>query len=213
MDLRIASRAIPESDKVNLEPNVVEAFRGNDGATFKTDHPLSKAAFLHLLEIQPKSIPFPTLASEAGKVIGNIDSAEIKREHMTLAASILQAYSYSDSLVELHSIDLPFTIAISNQPRVSSVARWAASKGIQVTNFRHERVELDLMMELILPKLDGEHSQEDIVEWLIANYREGALVLESGGERLGEGEDVRQYFEENLKKILSFCSRAALLEA
>ena len=213
MELRIASRAAPVSEQVDLSPKSIEAFQGKDGATFKTDHPLSKAALLYLREVQPKSISFPVLMKEASKMVDLDQTSDVEQEKLTLAASILQAFSYSDSLVELHAIDLPFTITLSAKPKASALARWAASKGYVVTNYRHERVALDFMMELILTKLDGEHTREDILEWLIAQFEEGILTLE-GADKLPKDDDtIREFLDQNLGSVLTFFSRAAILEA
>jgi methyltransferase-like protein/SAM-dependent methyltransferase len=213
MGLRFASRAAPVSEQVDLSPKVIEAFQGKDGATFKTDHPLSKAALLYLREVRPKSIAFPILMKEASKMVDLDQTSDVEQEKLTLAASILQAFSYSDNLVELHTIDLPFTITVSPKPKASKLARWAAAKGYVVTNYRHERVSLDFLMELILTKLDGKHTQEDILEWLIGRYEEGTLAIE-GADKLPIGDDIyRQFLGQNLDNVLTFFSRAAILEA
>jgi methyltransferase-like protein/SAM-dependent methyltransferase len=61
----VASRAEPAVPDPDVHSVSVVKFRGSDGATLSTDHPITKAAMLVLNEMWPQAVPFDTLLAAA----------------------------------------------------------------------------------------------------------------------------------------------------
>ena len=64
-DFYLASGALPVSSHPDIPGKSVEQFRVRSGATFSTDHPLTKAAFICLEEAWPRPVKLRDLASAA----------------------------------------------------------------------------------------------------------------------------------------------------
>ncbi|UCG24117.1 MAG: class I SAM-dependent methyltransferase [Chloroflexota bacterium] len=207
---RLASSARPVSDEPELGPGAVEKFRGSDGAVFSTDHPLTKAAFLTLIDNRPAAVPFGELLREAaGRVELALDEAA-EGEVATLAGNALRALSYSPSLIEFHVYQTPFSLKVSDRPRTTPVVRWQARQGMKATNLRHERVELDAISAILLPMLDGKHDRDVLLASLVTLQKRGRLQLP---EKLLEAAGAEEILGKQLDQALRFMARAALLEA
>ncbi len=208
----IATYAIPISEKVNIHDDSTVQFRGPDGAILTTDHPVTKAAMVHLAKIAPTATPFRVLLNEArqqvyGEVAAAQETAQIVQDAQMLAANLLQAYGYSNRLVELHVFQAPFVYEVREKPVGSPLAQRQIRHGnVKVTNLRHERVTLDNMGQFILLLLDGEHTQADIVEKLMVLVESGELTV-SGDRETAVSENLAQ----EVALSVQFLSRAALL--
>ncbi|GMQ78590.1 MAG: methyltransferase regulatory domain-containing protein [Anaerolineae bacterium] len=210
-NFRFMSRARPQSKDPDLSPEVKESFEGSDGAVFTSNHSLSKAAFLYLRENQPKAIPFDTLFEGALNLIEGVDGLNLETEKHSVAASLLQAYSYSSSLVDFESMDSRFITEISDRPLASRVARWQVSKGFQPTNLRHERVEIDLLASTILTSLDGTNNYDDLLNMVVSHYKEGLFKLPD--DKVKDAGGPERLLAKELDTYLKFFARSGLLEA
>jgi hypothetical protein len=143
-----------------------------------------------------------------------------------LAANLLRAYGYSDSLAELHSFVPPITLEVGERPLASGVARLQARDGDRVTNLRHERVTMDGFDRFLLMRLDGSHDRSTLVDQVMAGpVAEGVLSLKpdavapsdgSGGGGAGEpagGDNIRDVLVVEIDKRLGSLARAGLLVA
>jgi SAM-dependent methyltransferase len=142
-------------------------FRAADGAVLTTDHPVSKAALRHLSAISPQVCPFDELLSAAlVEVYGNglPDTAVREQDAQVLALNLLKGHSYSRHLVGLHAYQPQFSLVVSDRPYALPSARYYARQGAQVTNLRHERVNLDEPARLLLPLLDGRHRRIELID-------------------------------------------------
>jgi hypothetical protein len=129
-----------------------------------------------------------------------------------LAADLLEGYSKSTSLVELHAYAPRMAVEAGERPLASPVARMQAQRSAQVTNLRHERVRLDRAHRHLLTYLDGKHDRATIVERLadgpLAN---GTLVLREEGRAVVDPERVRALLEEGLERRLAGLAGMGLL--
>jgi methyltransferase-like protein len=210
-NFRFMSRAKPLSEDPDLSPEVKESFEGSDGAVFTSNHSLSKAALLYLRENQPKAIPFGALFEGAINLIDSVDGLNLEAEKYSVAASLLQAYSYSSSLVDFETMDTTFITEISGLPLASRVARWQVSKGFQPTNLRHERVDLDPLASTILVSLDGTNNYEDLLHMVVSKYEDELFKLPD--DKLNDAGGPKQLLAKELDTYLGFFARSALLEA
>lgn len=210
---QLSSRARPSSEDVNISDVAVEKFTGPDGAVFATEHPVSKAAMVLLAKYSPQPVPFDRLLADAVGLAGLGPEADIEAEGLTLGANILRAYSYSNSLVELHVYLPNFVTTPGPRPMASPVARWQAGRGVKVTNMRHERVELNDMACLLLSHLDGQHTREDLLEELLALHNKGVLVLSEGRQETENKGSIPELLTQTIDDNLKFFGRAAILVA
>jgi methyltransferase-like protein len=132
-----------------------------------------------------------------------------------LGANLLRAYSYSESLVDLHTHPPPLTAQVSARPRTSHAVRTQARRDTRITNLRHERVKLDPIDCYVLQRLDGHHEREAIVDALLAGpVAEGTLaVTGDDGEPVSDRAQMRAFLSEGLERRLEWLARAGLLLA
>lgn len=217
--LCLASPARPVSAEPDLGAGVVEKFVSADEAQFATNHPLTKAALLHLASAWPRVLTFAELAAAAlarlPQGAANPDPAE---DEALLCANLIQAHVYSRSLVELHAYQPALTLEPAGRPRTSPwarlLARAAGQDVVRVTNLRHERVELDPLARLVVERLDGAHDLAAIVDELLSGpLRAGKLKLPAEDAQMGLDEPgrLRAYLTKEVDDCLRWLGRAGLL--
>ena len=204
----LASMARPESEEPDLSPGVIEQFGTSDKATFSTDHPLTKAAFMELMAHKPGAVPFDELVRAAAGRIGMTLDATAEGEVATLGANALRALSYSPGLIEFHVQQTPFVVTVSERPETTALIRWQVDKGMKVTSQRHERVSLDPMLRVLLPLLDGEHDWGQLLAFLVALHSDGRIVLPEDLLAKAKAESI---LAKQLEQALSFMAQTALL--
>jgi methyltransferase-like protein len=222
-NLWIGSFTKPESATFDLVSNTPVKFEGHDGAVLTLSHPLSKAAMLVLAHRWPEYIPFHILIAEAQAVLaahinqnslpdGFLPPGKVTPEQVTLlAADLLKAYIYSDSLVEFHSYAPPFTMRLEERPLASAWARWESITSTRVTNLRHERVDLDIYEIHLLRLLDGTRDRAAIVAGLEGPVKAGEIVIREDNEPIHDLKYRMNVVNAVLDSKLQELARAALL--
>jgi methyltransferase-like protein len=207
-----SSRAEPVSDKVDIHSISVEQFRGANKATLSTDHPATKAAMLHLREVWPAVLPFGALLEAAYERL-DVPSARQQRvvDTQVMSANLLKAFSYSDKLMELRSFAPRFATRAGERPVASPWARYMADTGLQVTNLRHERVDLAEADRYLLRQLDGRHDRAALLSSLTKAMADGALVLQVGEQEVRDPQQAQSVLAQELEHKLDGLARAALL--
>lgn len=213
-----ASKARAVSDEPNIDTVSVEQFRSPNGAVLSTDHPVSKAALVHLNQIWPQAISFEGLLDAAqahiyGPGLADLDSTIGATDAEVLRANLLRAYSYSDQLMEFHSQPLPpFTRQVSDRPAATPVSRLQAQTGNVVTNQRHERVRLSEFDRFLLQHLDGAYNQAALVDAFLAGpVAEGKLVRRKNEQPVTGSEQERTILTEEIAHHLRWLAEVALL--
>ncbi len=179
--LHVALRAVPttpaEEDR-GKGPGV-ESFRSPNNTTMTTNNPLVLAAFHVLLRVAPSSLPFDALLQRVNDRLSVDDPQGIAAaadRAAPLASAMLQCAM--GGLVELHRYPSAFTLAVSERPVASRIARTRASSDSTVPNLRHLMVELTPVERTILVHLDGAHDRTRLVDRLIEGVDEGRLTVE-----------------------------------
>lgn len=219
--LYVAAPSQPESQAPNLSDVSVEKFKAADGATFSTDHPLTKAALFHLAQLWPQGLHFDALLDIARSL--TVGKTKPVREpdatppnpddRAILAANFLKAYGYSEQLLELYCYPPRFTTGIAERPVASPVARYQAKQGSRrVTNLRHGTVEIDQLEQYILIHLDGRHNHTDLIDQLVALVMEGSLSLTEGDQPVRDAGQARSMLVDLLAQALQRLAQTALLE-
>lgn len=215
-DLRpfhIATYARPEGD-VTLHDGQTARFRAPDGSILSTDHPVVKAAMLHLADVAPTAVPFlELLAAARQRVYAMPANDTLPGDAQALTLNLLQATSYSGRLVELHRHPPQFALHGGERPCASAVARWQVAHGTdKVSNLRHERVNLDPLARHLLPALDGSRNHDELLDMLEELAKQGMLKTEQDGRAVTNPATHRQLLRQELTATLHWLGRAALLE-
>lgn len=208
VNLRICGYAKPEPNPADPD-GLPEVFTGGKDATFRTDHPVTRAAFVHLYEHRPQSFTFEALIEAAlarlGQTEGDADDAE------ALALNILRAVTFSTQLIDLEAVEDDFVVQPGPYPTVSPLTRYMCAKGARVTNLRHERVDVGEVVRALMPYFDGNHSYNDLLEKLIDDVRTFRLMIMMNGEPVTDVEQVVEHLQQQLDAALEWMGRSALL--
>lgn len=209
----IASPAKSTSERKDLGAEEPETFAHNK-SSFKTGHPLVRAAFHYLGEIWPRTVSFDSLCTVAMERCG-ADRMEPQPmsagDRDALALDLLSAFTAD--MVEFHVYQPAFTTELSEKPKASALAREQAKLGKRVTNLRHEVVDLDDFSRHVLLFMDGHCGQEAVVQGLIEIVQKGILKVDQGGHPITEPGSLKKVLIEVLEKIMPELAKGALLEA
>jgi methyltransferase-like protein/SAM-dependent methyltransferase len=220
--LYAAANARPASAAPDVRSISVEEFSSPEGLKFATDHPVTKAALLHLESVWPQAVPFAELLDRAYERLGQGDvAANIRaQDAQLLSANLLKGFAYSGRLIELHAYAPQFATQPSERPVASPWARYQAQTGSDLTNLCHVRVELKGIAQYLLSHLDGAHDRADLLEGLEKSVAAGTLILQPFGATPAEpaapapdGEGTHQILMEEMEDSLQKLARAALLIA
>ncbi len=225
-NLHIASNSRVVSENPDIKSIAIEKFEGYDGATLTVDHPVTKAAMMHLSQVWPATVSFEellveaqaSLALEAGAAPSPGKQAQ---DAQVFAINLLRAYTYSGSLVELHVCAPRFVIQASERPVASPWSRWQAQiatglepqEALLVTNLRHERIELKGISRYLMCYLDGNHDRAALLDGLTKSLLSGDLVVERENHPITDTEEAKKILVEDLEQTLAWLARMALLVA
>jgi len=152
-----ASVAKPASAQPDISSSAAEEFRFPKGGSMSTNHPLAKAAILHLGRVWPAVVSFSDLLHTARSLAGR-DSASasepLEEDSAWLSDMLLKLYAAH--FVELHMYVPACSTKISENPVASALVRAQLRPGHEVTNLRHASVSVDDESgRILLSLLDG----------------------------------------------------------
>jgi methyltransferase-like protein len=193
----------------------VEHYEAPNGTVFATDHPVTKAAWRHLINMSPMAVPFSELLEHAQKRIYGTQSVSKKDAHqdrLVLAANLLQAYCYNLQLVELRVGKNLFRRRVNNRPLTSPFTRYQAQRGIRVVNRRHETVTIDGNMGHFLRYLDGTRDRKELLQLFMELSHAGKMqICDKDGAHITDPKDLEPYLEGQLTSDLNWFAKSALL--
>jgi cyclopropane fatty-acyl-phospholipid synthase-like methyltransferase len=210
---QIASRAECLSPAPDLRSAKPEEFRGPTGVTAGTDHPLSKAAFVHLASVWPRSLSFEKLQAAAWSLLsaGPVvrEAAALAQDTHLLAENLLQAFTAG--VVELHVHTPPLVAQPGPWPQAMGWSRLQAKAGSRVTSLRHEVVPLDDISQLLLSQLDGSRDRAALLEALVRFVEDRGMVVQRHGRPIADEGERRAALAQGLELTLAMLGRSALL--
>lgn len=213
--LRVASQAKPSAADPDMRSVTTEQFIASDGATLTTDHPASKAAMVALSQTWPLAITTGELLDKAYDLLDLPGAARAERraqDRQVLCGNLLRAFTYSERLVELHYHLPNFTVQISERPMASAWARLQAETTDNLTNLRHERVEVSGLARFLLPLLDGTRDHASLVRSAARPVAEGTLTMHRDGSPVAAA-DAAATLDTEVNDTLCQLARFALLAA
>ncbi len=134
--------------------------------------PLHKTALLHLAKTWPAAVAFTDLVSHCCTVLDIPPTDEVATD---LAELIMQLYT--QSFIELHTVQPPMINHVEERPRATRLARYQARHCRVLSSQKHRMVQLsDPQTREVVARLDGNHTVEDIVEELLPLVDEHTLA-------------------------------------
>lgn len=113
--------------------------------------------------------------------------------------------------IELHSRPHPFSVAVSEQPVASPLARWQARQGSLVTNRKHQAVQIGPFERHVLELLDGTRNLEQIATQLYDWSAQGRFQVIDRDQPLNAAEHVREAIRTSLPNTLASLAQNAFL--
>ncbi len=210
--LFIASDTSSERGSLDFIPEGKEIFRTSAGSTVETDFPLTKSALRVLKGYWPRAIRFDHLFREANRFLGHHHPYEEDQEkQQALAEDIL--HCYVANIVELHTWQAEFVIQVPKRPKVSPLVMYQANHHLPITNQRHELVHLDAIGKQLILLLNGMKERKEILQKLIEQVQQGALIVHQNGHPLSDDEQIRNILVGAMEQTLAHLCLSAMLIA
>ena len=211
-NLFLASAATTASGELQLDESHADTFQTPGGQGISCKSPLTKIALRELKRLWPMPAAFSdllartrTAAAKAGHA-ANAAPAEnfLAGEMLTCMAA---------GVVEWRLTPAPYTTEIGKTPATSALARFQASQGYGVTNFRGETVTLDEIHRQTLKQLDGSRDLARLADAMMESLRKGELTLQRDGDKtpVTDQKEMRKLLGPALEKVLVNLAGKALL--
>jgi methyltransferase-like protein/trans-aconitate methyltransferase len=208
-----AKPAIP-----GLDPRVAGTaqFKAPSGATLNTSNPIVKSAMTIMSERWPQSISFADLDVAARARLDTVsapmpDAPVVPQDAKVMGAELLQCVAAG--MVEVRMLPANFINAAGEYPTAPALVRHQASKGLRVTNSRHESVNLDEFNRQLVMRLDGQHNRAALLDVLEQLVKAGVLSIRQEGRAIVDSVDVRLIMSNAMDANLVSLAKAGLIEA
>jgi len=198
----IAANIHPGSKKTDLKGDGVEKFIGPKGETVQINHPLTKAALLHLSKTWPRRHRFDEIVREARGALGQASGSnvEVREEDVRDLHGILFRM-FGTGMLDFHMHEPSYCDRITNKPIASPLARWQAAHGTEISNLRHEglRIKDPLALKLI-QLLDGTRDEKQLFKDLLA-YIQSPQFRVTHQQRSRVAAQLSVHLKQNLRGI------------
>ena len=153
------------SENPDLATQKVEKFVGMKNAGIEIDHPLTKAALVHLGAIWGRAISFGELLEKAKQtVVAQGFKTENRDEQFYIASAILLQICRGTSLVELHLFQPDVPTETSEKPNTNALAIRQLSQANNVTTLLNLDVKIeDEISRYLLETCDGTRNRNEIL--------------------------------------------------
>ncbi len=138
--LHVAAPSRPESAEPDIRSDKEERFQYPSGGSMATNHPLGKAALMHLGRTWPQAVAFSDLLAKARALTGR-ESESLEDDAQWLSDLVLK--SYAAHFLELYVCPPKFRMTPGERPAASPLARLQAKDGATVTTLRHTSLKVD----------------------------------------------------------------------
>lgn len=202
MHMRSAVRLEKPID--DLRGNSSATFRGVNGDTLATPHPLLKVCLATLAEAWPRACTLDEVQRRCAQLLAadtgpTLDSENIVRES-DLAAALLKCHR--SGFVEFNVIPPQVVTTIDKYPAVTRLARWQATHGDVVCNLMHEVIDITDFERLVISLLDGGRDYSELESQLVERVMRGDLVLQRQGESVTDRRLIVTIVQHSLAQTL-----------
>ncbi|MCB9544336.1 MAG: methyltransferase regulatory domain-containing protein [Myxococcales bacterium] len=199
----ITTQLTPNSEDVDLEPDVPATFTAPDGFAVSTSGSLLKAALYLLDTQQPRGLRLEELTQLA---CGQIGEAFSGGAVVKLTESLLELLT--QGYVEVCRAQPRFVLKAGRRPRTTPMARRQAAQGRDgIFNQRHVSVAIDRMERAMLPLLDGRTDRAALTDAMFAAVQRGDFEVSISGEPVTARETLAEVVDAKLDRL----GRMALL--
>jgi methyltransferase-like protein/SAM-dependent methyltransferase len=211
--LSVASNARPATP-VDMHSVAAQDFGDPESLALSTDHPITKAAMLHLNDQWPRFVPFRDLFDTAAARLDR-HGRGADREALDiriLCDNLFTAYTYSTQLVDLSAYAPPLVNTVSERPVASPWARLQVQDGFTVTNMRHERLDLNAVQANVVRYLDGTRNRAEVLEALmIGPVAAGKMIVRQGETPVQDPALIREVLRPEVDQALEHLAKLAVL--
>lgn len=197
----------PPADQVT-EADVREQkelpFRSRHGLV-RVVHPAFKCVLIALSNEEPRPLRFDELVELSSDLLGAPLAPEVVADILIEACRT--------ALVNMHVHPPHFTLAVSDRPLASPLARLQARSERVVANLLHEGVKLEPIERLVLPLLDGKHDLAALLPPIVRAAAGGLLVVSRNDKPERDEAVLRELLAPQLKPVLESIAGSALLLA
>ena len=163
--LSVTSQARPSSAEPDVRSTAAEEFNFPKSGKMSTNHPLAKAAILHLGRIWPQAVPFIELLRTARNLSGRDDpsaGAPIVEDSNWLSDMVLRLFAAD--FLELCVHASKFASTVSDRPAASPLVHAQVRASLNITNLRHASISLDdEAARHLLLMLDGTRDRQQLL--------------------------------------------------
>ena len=214
-DFRIAASLRPLDPDPNHGPGEVETFAGSNDLRISVSEPIVKAALATLGEAWPETIPFRELLERAKMRQERACTGEksepwdVEADSNALGTALLMCYA--KGLCEFQEQPEQFVTSPGKRPRACPLVRLEAARGNDVTNRRHERLDLGNFERHLVLLLDGKHDRTELIEELSVLATARTLNVSVDDQIVTDSTEIRKIMTLALEDALHRLSRAAVL--
>lgn len=178
-----------------------KTFEHSDGQLITVTTPIEQYAFGRLAQLWPQEIAVNQLIEEAWQATPEDQRPGQQQALEEVGSALLQCYSAG--LAQLYSVCSGAVSTVSQQPTASSLVRYQADYGPLVTNARHQSVSLNDFDRLLVVRLDGTKTVEQLIQEVCGLISNGELTVELEGISEPSVDDLETAIENNLKRMAS----------
>ncbi len=214
-DFYIESKFKAQKDtEVNAVSSDSVVYKSLDGSNLNTTNKYLIVALDYLAEcfapIHVKDL-IQAVKNRIGKSTG-VAQDEKKFENILLT-SLLRVMLINSSSLKISSFPANYEIKVNDKPKISKLVRYQSAIGDWVTNQRHEKITVDSFSRVLLQHLDGENDIRTLVEKMLSHIANGDLKIKTSGDRIADGDTIKQITEEYTKTSLEKLKSCAILVA
>lgn len=214
-DFYVSSQAQFVEKKPDLRTAAVERFLSPDKLSIAIDHPVTKMALFSLSKAWPRAVAFKDLLTEARQRLGlssaAADPEQLAQDAYILAGNLLQAFTYSQKLINLHLSSATVATRVAKLPVASPVARLQASRQEEVTNLWHRRIPLGSFERNLIMLLDGSVDRAAMVKAMVGYAEKTGFTLTQDDRPIDDWRELRKVLRASLDTYLQWLLESALL--
>jgi methyltransferase-like protein len=186
--LSACSEAQPSSSAPDIRSTEPEEFTFPKGGKMSTNHPLAKAAILHLGRVWPQAVPFAELLKIA-RALGGRDApsagAPVEEDVNWLSDMLLKLFAAG--FLELCVHRPSFVSTVSERPAASPLVHAQIRAGLNIANLRHASISVDdEAARYLLLMLDGTRDRKQLLAEIRAQLAAGQVTGDQLERKLNE---------------------------
>lgn len=151
-----------------------------------TDRPPMKAALLYLSSVAPRAVPFAEVLEAVRKQLGPSSEAQAEAHAAEIRQALVDAFLSAIGTVTLRTHPTPCVRDAGERPLTSAWARQVARVAMRIPNLDHYMVNIDPVVQGLVPLLDGTRDRAALEAELTAKVERGEIVIRMPDGRKGK---------------------------